>query len=76
LQNQVYFSAFNWVLKGFSKKNSLFSIQISIFKLVKNPLLLGLAHLSGRAHLSALAYLVEPDQVASVKPTGRSSSLA
>jgi hypothetical protein len=31
LQNQVYFSAFNWVLKGFSKNLFIF-IQISILK--------------------------------------------
>jgi hypothetical protein len=78
LQNQVYFSAFNLVLKGFSK-NLLISTQISVLKIWLKPslsLLSDLAHLSGRAHLSAPAYLVEPDQVASARPTGRTPSLA
>jgi hypothetical protein len=32
LQNQVYFSAFNWVLKGFSKNLVIF-IPISVLKI-------------------------------------------
>jgi hypothetical protein len=73
LQNQVYFSAFNWVLKGFLKK-TLYFYSIFCFKNLIKPslsLLPDLAHLSGRAHLPAPAYLVEPDEVASASPTGR-----
>jgi hypothetical protein len=60
------------VLKGFSK-NTFVLIQFLFFKfLIKNLTLSlslslslpALAYLSGQAHLSVPAYLVEPDQVA------------
>jgi hypothetical protein len=70
MQNQVYFSAFNWALKGFFFKNPLFLFNF-LFSKSDKTLSLSLSLLPDLAHLPAPAYLVEPDEVASASPTGR-----
>jgi hypothetical protein len=60
------------VLKGFFLKKTLYFLFNSVFKFgLTKP---SLTPLPGLSHLSAPAYLVEPNQVASVKPTGRTPS--